>query len=173
MLKKQILIAIGVVAALVVCIAVAVRALGTHDSAPVATAERLALAVRWLLVPGLCLLAGIGMTANQRFFRADAIDGQAPAKDGARPGFMDINLRYSLNTLEQTVLAAVAWTGLSLALKPADLNLIPALAGLFAAGRIAFWIGYLYAPWARAFGLGLTFYPTIAGLVWLALRTFG
>lgn len=166
MLRKQILIALGMLAAVAVCLAVATRALGTHDIAPVATADRLALAVRWLLVPGLCLLAGIGATANQRFFRSDAIDGQPPLT----PGFMDINLRYNLNTLEQTVLAAIAWGGLSLMLAPRDLNLIPALAALFAVGRATFWLGYLYAPWARAFGLGLTFYPTIAALVWLAAR---
>jgi hypothetical protein len=59
---------------------------------------------------------------------------------------------------------------LALALQPQDLGLIRALAGLFAAGRAAFWLGYLYAPWARAFGLGLTFYPTIAAFVWLALQ---
>jgi hypothetical protein len=168
MLRKQILIALGMLAAVAVCIAVAVHALGSRGGAEVATADRLALAVRWLLVPGLCLLAGLGATANQRFLRADLIDGDRPA----RPGFMDINLRYNLNTLEQTVLAAIAWTGLSLTLRPQDLGLIPALAGLFAAGRAAFWVGYLYAPWARAFGLGLTFYPTVAALVWLALRGF-
>jgi hypothetical protein len=127
---------------------------------------RLALAVRWLLVPGLCLLAGIGFTASRRFFSEEAVDGGAPASRGA----FEINLRYNMNTLEQTVLAAIAWTGLALALPAPDLGLIPALAGLFAAGRAAFWLGYLYAPWARAFGLGLTFYPTVAALVWLALR---
>jgi hypothetical protein len=29
---------------------------------------------------------------------------------------LEINLRYNLNTLEQTVLAAITWTALSLAL---------------------------------------------------------
>ena len=154
---------------MIVCAAVALRTLGSHSAAEVAIAERLAVAARWLLVPGLCLLAGLGVTANQRFLRTDAIDGQTDFK----PGFMDINLRYNKNTLEQTVLAAIAWTGLALALRPADLNLVPALAALFALGRATFWIGYLYAPWARAFGLGLTFYPTIAALIWLAFRLFG
>jgi hypothetical protein len=167
-LKKQVLILIGMAAALVAVVAVGRHALGAHDAGPVATAERLALAGRWLLVPGLCLMAGIGATANQRFLRADFIDGQRPSG----PGFMDINLRYNQNTLEQTVLAAIAWTGLALELRPQDLSLIPALAGLFAVGRATFWIGYLYAPWARAFGLGLTAYPTFAALVWLAFRVF-
>jgi hypothetical protein len=168
MVRKQVLIALGMLAAAVVCIVVASRVLGSHDGGQLATAERLALAGRWLLVPGLCLLAGLGLTANQRFLRADAIDG-GPA---AKPGFLEINLRYNQNTLEQTVLAAVAWTGLALTLEPRDLGLIPALAGLFAAGRAAFFLGYLYAPWARAFGLGLTFYPTVAAMIWLAARPF-
>ena len=117
MLRKQILIALGMAAAVAVCVAVALRALGGHGAAPVATAERLALAWRWLLVPGLSLLAGIGATANQRFLRADFIDGDRPAP-AERPGFMEVNLRYNTNTLEQTVLAAIAWTGLALALRP-------------------------------------------------------
>ena len=171
MLRKQILIGLGVLAALVVCVAVASQALGSRGVAEVATADRLAFAWRWLLVPGLCLLAGIGMTANQRFLRADFIDGGKPPA-AEKPGFMEINFRYNTNTLEQAVLAAIAWTGLALQLRPQDLGLIPALAGLFAVGRAAFWLGYLYAPWARAFGLGLTAYPTFAALIGLALRLF-
>jgi hypothetical protein len=166
MLRKQLLIALGMLAAVAVCLLTVRHGLGGHRPAEVTTADRLALAWRWLLVPGLCLLAGVGMTANQRFLRADAIDG-GPAK---RPGFMDINLRYNTNTLEQMMLAAVAWTGLALNLAPQNLSLIPSLAGLFAVGRAAFWIGYLYTPWARAFGLGLTAYPTFFALIWLAVR---
>jgi hypothetical protein len=169
MLRKQILIGLGILPALIVVVFVGQHALGARGPEPVATAERLALAWRWLLVPGLCLLAGIGMTANQRFLRADFIDGAKPAASD-KPGFMEVNLRYNLNTLEQTVLAAIAWTGLALELRPQDLGLIPALAGLFAVGRAAFWIGYVLAPWARAFGLGVTAYPTFAALIWLAFR---
>jgi len=164
---KQLLIALGMVAAVVVCLAAAAFGLAHPIRAPDGTAGRLAFAVRWLLVPGLCLLAGIGLTANRRFFAPDAIDGGPPTPGSA----LDINLRYNKNTLEQTVLAAVAWTGLALALPPERLGLIPALAVLFGLGRAAFWIGYLMAPWARAFGLGLTFYPTAAALVWLAVRS--
>jgi hypothetical protein len=169
MARKQLLIALGMAAAVVACLAVlyAVRlGKGPPVLAPAGPAERLAYAFRWLLVPAVCLLAGLGLTANRRFFMPAAIDGERRVDDRA----FEINLRYNLNTLEQTVLAAVAWTGLALALPAQDLKLIPALAGLFAVGRAAFWLGYLYAPWARAFGLGLTFYPTIAALVWLALR---
>lgn len=169
MARKQFLIAIGMAAAVAVCL-LTVAALGLGSGgvpadAPAGTGERLAYAVRWLLIPGVCLLVGLGVTANRRFFLPTAIDGERDVP--ASPAF-EINLRYNQNTLEQTVLAAIAWTGLSLALPAQDLKLIPALAGLFAVGRAAFWLGYLYAPWARAFGLGLTFYPTAASLVWLA-----
>ena len=167
MIRRQLLIVLGVLAAAAVCLIVARLALSAPEpAAEIGTADRLALAVRWLLVPGLCLLVGLGFTANHRFLSKDAIDG-GPA---SKPGAFEINLRYNTNTLEQTVLAAIAWIGLALALPAADLGLIPALAGLFAVGRAAFWLGYLYAPWARAFGLGLTFYPTIAAFVWLALQ---
>src|SRR6185503_18536006 len=127
-------------------------------------AARLAFAARWLLVPALCLLAGIGLTANRRFFIEDAIDGSPAPQSNA----LQINLRYNQNTLEQTVLAAIAWSGLALALPHERLGLIPLLAIFFATGRATFWLGYLIAPWARAFGLGLTFYPTVAALIWLA-----
>lgn len=166
--RKQILILLGMLAAAVVCVTVA--SWGLNGPAPelavTGPAGRLAFAAQWLLVPGLCLLAGIGLTANRRFFTESAIDGGRP--EGASA--FEINLRYNQNTLEQTVLAAVAWTGLALVLPASQLGLIPALAGLFAVGRATFWIGYLMAPWARAFGLGLTFYPTAVSLVWLAAQ---
>jgi len=167
-LRKQILILLGMLAALAVCLAVALRALGSHDPATVAVADRLALAVHWLLVPGLCLFVGVAFTAHRRFFSATEIDGERRPP----PGSFEINLRYNLNTLEQVVLAAVVWTGLALELPAQDLNLIPALAGLFALGRAAFWLGYLFAPWARAFGFAVTFYPIIASMVWLTFRAF-
>jgi len=168
MRRKQLLILLGVLAAALTCLLAARNALGGHGPDPVATADRLALAWRWLLIPGLCLLAGIGAVANQRFLKADDIDGGA-AKG---PGFMEITLRYNTNTLEQTALAAIAWSGLALTLAPQNLSLIPTLAVLFGVGRAAFWLGYLYAPWARAFGLGLTAYPSFFALVWLAFRLF-
>ncbi len=164
MLRKQMLVLVGMTAAVAVLIASWLHgpflsvALPTDD-----TAARLAFAAKWLVVPGLTLLVGIGFTANRRFFTADAIDG------GDSPA-LDITLRYNRNTLEQAVLAAVAWTGLALALPEERLWIIPELALLFAVGRATFWIGYVMAPWARAFGLGLTFYPTVAAYVWLTGR---
>jgi hypothetical protein len=129
--------------------------------------SRLAFAARWLLLPGFSLLAGIVMVANRRFFVRDAIDGTRALENRA----LEINLRYNQNTLEQTVLAAIAWTSLALALPHERLALIPALAILFVVARALFWIGYLIAPAARALGFALTFYPTVAAFIWLAARS--
>jgi MAPEG family len=127
--------------------------------------HRLAYAIHWLLVPGLTLLAGV-VGAGRRGFYADAIDGtRTPSNRG-----LEINLRYNQNTVEQTLLAAIAWTGLSLTLPHENLIVIPGMALLFGFGRITFWIGYLLHPLARAFGMTLTAAPTLAAFVWLTLQ---
>lgn len=168
--RKQLLTLAGMAAATVVCLtAIWLAARQPLAGPPQSAASALVLAVRWLLAPGFCLFAGIGVTANRRFFSPEAIDGGRPAADH----FLEINLRYNQNTLEQTVLAAIAWTGLAVAVPERSAALIPVLAGLFVAGRLSFWIGYLMAPWARAFGLALTFYPTAGTLVWLGIRAIG
>jgi len=108
------------------------------------------------------LLAGI-IAAGRRGFIADAIEGtRTPANHG-----LEINLRYNQNTLEQTVLAAIAWGAMAPTLPRDALVVIAMMAFLFAFGRIAFWIGYLLHPLARAFGMVLTALPTIAAYVWL------
>lgn len=126
------------------------------------TADRLVFVLHWLLIPGLTLLLGVWI-AGRRGFIADAIDG---TRTPTSPAF-EINLRYNQNTLEQVVLAAIAWLNLCIALPQERLLLIPALATLFGVGRATFWVGYLINPMGRAFGMVLTILPTIAAYVWL------
>jgi hypothetical protein len=124
--------------------------------------DRLVFVLHWLLIPGLSLLVGVWI-AGRRGFIPDAIEGtRTPASHA-----FEINLRYNQNTLEQVVLAAIAWANLGFALPQERLVLIPALATLFGIGRAAFWIGYLINPMGRAFGMVLTVLPTIAAYVWL------
>jgi hypothetical protein len=129
------------------------------------TAERLGFAVHWLLIPGLTLLAGVWV-AGRRGFMPDAIEGTRTPSSHS----FEINLRYNQNTVEQTVLAVIAWTGLALALPRDQLLLIPGMAILFGVGRLTFWIGYLLHPLGRAFGMVLTALPTILAYLWLASR---
>lgn len=171
MLGKQVQVGAGMALAVVVIIALwSVRAdlplpVPLEDD----VASRLALAVRSMLISGVALMVGVGLVANRRFFLEDAIDGtRAPDSRS-----LEINLRYNQNTLEQSVLAAIAWSGLALALPHRDLALIPALAILFGIARALFWVGYLISPAARALGFALTFYPTVAAFVWLAVRAVG
>jgi hypothetical protein len=169
MLRKQILVSLGIVAAIVL-IATLPGRIDAPESLALAPASdlasRLAYATSWLLAPALCLLAGIVSVAAQRFFVSEAIDGSR--KPHSR--FLEINLRYNQNTLEQTVLAVCAWLGLAVVAPLNVVAIMPVLAALFVAGRVLFWVGYLVAPWARAFGFGLTFYPTAAILLWLAFQ---
>ena len=171
MLRKQVLLILGALPAVFVVIAVWRAAPGFFGPASLPddnTASRLAFAARWLMFPGLTLLVGI-VLAGRRGFDADAIDGtRTPASRS-----LEINLRYNQNTLEQAVLAAIAWMGLALALPHDRLGLIPAMAALFLLGRMAFWIGYLIDPLGRAFGMVLTVLPTLGAYAWLAARVFG
>lgn len=168
MFGKQVLVGLGMAVAMVVVWFAWVGPLHPVVTLPFdSAAERIAFAAKWLLVPGSTLLVGIGMVANRRFFSTDAMDGtRTPASTA-----LEINLRYNQNTLEQIALVIIGWPLLALLLPLAQLGLIPVLAVLFGFGRFAFWVGYLIAPWARAFGFALTFYPTVAAYVWLAIRT--
>ena len=167
--KQGVVMALGLAAALIVL------AVGAHARdwfaglVPSADdlATRLAFALRWLLAPGLMLLAGIQVAAS-RGFHSDAIDGTRAPKSH----YLEITLRYNQNTLEQTVLAAIAWLGLAVMMSHAALAFIPAMAGLFVAGRVTFWVGYLVYPTARAFGMVLTGLPTIGAYGWLVVDAF-
>ena len=163
--RKQLIVAAQAVAATLVVVLVGLQARSMFaTTVPQADdlATRLAFAVRWLLAPGCTLLAGVQVAAG-RGFHPDAIDGTPTPKSHA----LEIALRYNRNTVEQTLLAAIAWLGLAVSVPHESLAVVPAMAALFVVGRIAFWIGYLAYPVARAFGMVLTALPTIAAYVWL------
>jgi hypothetical protein len=117
----------------------------------------------WLFLPGLTQLGGILAAGGWRAGLAGAIDGTRTPENQS----LEITLRYNQNTLEQLMLAAIAWAGVALAVAREHLVVIPAMACLFALGRIAFWAGYLLHPQARAFGMVLTALPTVVAYGWL------
>jgi hypothetical protein len=165
--KQGLVVALSLAAALVVAAVGASATTWFAALVPAADdpATRLAFAARCLVAPGLALLAGIA-NVGRRGFYADAIDGtRTPANHG-----LEIGLRYNLNTLEQCVLVLVAWPALAVTVAHAQLAFLPALAGLFVAGRVAFWVGYLLHPTARAFGMTMTVLPTAIAYGWLVAR---
>src|SRR5215469_13476805 len=95
LLKKQILVACGAVPALVIFLIAwqyPARLAGFLTLPANDTASRLVFVSRWLVIPGLTLLAGIILAAQQRFWSA-AIDGtRQPLAHG-----LEINLRYNMN----------------------------------------------------------------------------
>jgi len=127
------------------------------------TSWRLEYALRWEVLAALCMVAGVAMIANRRFFIADAIEG------GTSPA-IEIDRRYLQNTLEQLVLAIVAHLALVTIVAPESIRAVAVLVMLFVIGRVTFWIGYHHSGPARAFGFATTFYPTVAVYVYLVSR---
>ena len=149
--------------------AAAVFAIGKHvwDWTPEAwgIADRLALVIKdsvFALLPGVI---GICIVAAQR------LDPNMWVGRVAKPNSaLDINTRFILNTFEQFTAFFIANAGLAMYCPLDQARTLPILTGLFVLGRILFWIGYHKNPYLRAFGFGLTFYPTVAAFAWLMVR---
>ena len=124
---------------------------------------RLEYALKCDVFAALCLLAGVAMVGNRRFFLPDAIAG------GSSPT-IEIDLRYLQNTLEQLVLAVVAHLALVTIVAPESIRAVAVLVMLFVIGRVTFWIGYHRSGPARAFGFATTFYPTVAVYVYVVSK---
>lgn len=136
-----------------------------RDDLPPDWPERLRLAAFAGLVPAAWLAAAIANVARGRLFSPDGVGGgETPALAGARAVLR--------NTLEQAALAWPVWIAVALlADRPA--SPLIALAGLFSLGRFLFWAGWRRGAAARAFGFGLTFYPTVAAGVLAASTALG
>jgi hypothetical protein len=127
-------------------------------------ADRIALVLKdavFALLPGVI---GICIVAAQR------LDPSMWVGRVAKPNSaLDINTRFILNTFEQFTAYFVANAGLAMYCPPEEARSLPLLTALFVMGRILFWIGYHKNPYLRAFGFGITFYPTVAAFAWLIL----
>jgi MAPEG family len=117
-------------------------------SAPVASA-----------LAGLALIYCIADIAKKRFFHADVIGGAAYDEPDSS---VAVDKAVLQNTLEQTVLAALAYNGLAAVAPGLGPVLLPVLVSLFLLGRVFFIFGYSKGAGGRALGFGLTFYPTLA-----------
>lgn len=138
---------------------------------PSASVElRLGLALAALL-PALFLLWLMILAQMLARFRGAVFDPLA----GAETNFLRVNQRVISNTVEQLAIFIPALLALALRVRAGWLPAALALAIVFAAGRLAFWIGYLRAPISRAPGMAATIVATSAALfaasaVWLLSR---
>jgi hypothetical protein len=123
----------------------------------------------WLacdLAAAVWLAIAVARLARHRFFSDDDIDG------ALGPGTARAAVLQSLvqNTLEQTVLAVVAY-GAWLLVRPAGpMSTVFIAVGCFGVGRLLFFLGYDRGAAARAFGFALTFYPTVGLFVACGIR---
>lgn len=135
-----------------------------------AIADRLAFALRADLFVLVWLIAAVGNVANARFHSPKDIGG-----GGLTEPSPDFAIRRAIlqNTHEQVTLAVGVHLVLATLLPHRTMGLIPILVLLFCLGRASFWRGYARGAAARAFGFGLTFYPTVlAAFLCLALILF-
>lgn len=162
LVARQIGVAIWVMAAGAATAAVFGFGAGPLAGLPAATVWAIAA-----LGPLVCLLASVAALANGRFFSAQDIDAATGGPPSARARMTQAVIQ---NTLEQTVLALGVYALLVISLPEETRRVIWAMSAAFVIGRAAFAIGYRFGAVGRAFGFGLTFYPTVIGLIWAAWR---
>ncbi|MGH6867027.1 MAG: MAPEG family protein [Methyloceanibacter sp.] len=126
--------------------------------------DRIALVIKdavFAILPGVI---GICIVAAQR------LDPNMWVGRTAKPNSaLDINTKFILNTFEQFTAFFIANAALALYCPLEEARTLIILTGLFVLGRVLFWVGYHFNPYVRAFGFGLTFYPTVAAYMWLVL----
>lgn len=118
------------------------------------------------LLTAIPLLYCIGRLAKHRFFSPEDIIGSGFSDGTPKAKLLQAMLQ---NTLEQTLLASLSYAGWCF-LAPASWGAAPAVAViLFLVGRFAFFAGYERGAAARSFGFALTFYPSAAIIVVVAV----
>ncbi|WP_156680363.1 MAPEG family protein [Sphingomonas profundi] len=156
----------GVAVAMAIALGITIVALGLaatldRGAAQVPFALRLRSALRAdLLVIGW-LAATIANVARLRFLSERDIAGSA-----GEAGSDEVRRAGAIlqNTLEQVVPAVCAHMIVAATFARPE-PLVWTMAGLFAIGRLLFWAGYRRGATGRALGFGLTFYPSVAGLI--------
>jgi hypothetical protein len=127
--------------------------------------HRIALVIKNAAFAVLPAVLAICIVAAQRLDPSMFV-GRTPKPYSA----LDINNRFILNTFEQFILFFIGNAALALYCPIEEARSLIILTVMFVLGRMLFWVGYHYNPYVRAFGFGLTFYPTVAVYFWLMLR---
>jgi uncharacterized MAPEG superfamily protein len=129
-----------------------------YDSDTLSLTTRLTVASHGLLLCALCLMLMIGRLAQHRFFSPEDIDASLSSTSSAQARIKQALLQ---NTLEQTVLAALAYVCWAMMMPSRWLSVIPLASFAFLIGRLLFFACYKKGAAARSLGFTLTFYPTL------------
>lgn len=127
--------------------------------------DRLELMIKCSTFSLVPVIVAIAIVAAQRL-NPDMWVGQKVKPNSS----LDVNTRFILNTTEQFILFVVGLAGIAMYAPYTQAHSIPVLTALFLVGRMLFWVGYHKNPYLRAFGFGVTFYPTVAVYIWLLIR---
>jgi len=136
------------------------------DPAATSMAIRIGIALTALLPGAVVLLLMLAAQMAGRFI-ARKFDPMA-GRDGI---FLLRNQRVITNTVEQWAVFVPALLAFAVQTPPAWSAQISALAWVFAAARLAFWIGYIAGPLGRAPGMAATLTVnagTVLAACWLA-----
>ncbi len=125
------------------------------------TADRLAYAAAWLLPIAILIFVMTMATGLGRFF-----GGGADPTLNADSRYVDICRRSLANTVEQSLVFALAALTMAAVTPAGQLGLLGSLAILFVIARLAFWFGYLRHPLYREAGMALTFEINLVIIVW-------
>lgn len=126
--------------------------------------DKLFLVMRNITFAGIPLVVAIAIVALQRLNPALMVGNVAVPNSS-----LDINTRFVLNTAEQYLLFVVSQLGMMLHAPHENAKNLIVLTVIWLVGRLLFWIGYHKNAALRAFGFGLTFYPSLMAIVWLAV----
>jgi len=128
------------------------------------TSARVTIAAWSLVLPAFALFVCIARLAKHRFFTPEDIHGS-----GLTGGTDKAKLLQALlqNTLEQVCLALPVYMATSIVAPAPLLPAVPAAAAMFLVGRLFFFAGYANGAPSRAYGFGLTFYPTVMLLLFV------
>ena len=117
------------------------------------------------IVPFIIMLIAIG---NERFF-SSAID---PTRHAESLG-MEIDGRVADNTLQQNFVFLIVTLMLATLIPFQYLQLIWALALVFAVARLIFWLGYRINPLYRAPGMAATSYMNLFVIIYVLYQVLG
>lgn len=129
-----------------------------------------ALWARCVLAPLLCLTLSVARLAHHRHcVAADRDAAAATVPPGARVLLLQAQLQ---NTLEQSVMAVMAYAAGCWLLPASERLLLWWAAACFVLGRVLFAHGYARGASGRASGFALTFYPTVLVAVLAAMAAW-